>query len=498
VLAKPLLALLRSSAPLTLVAIALTIGGCASSAGTKADTQNPFASYPVADIIEAGNKSLESGETERAVYIYMQALEIEQSAETWYRIGIGKGRLGDRGYAWQAFKEAIKLDPTHVGAQEELGLTYMAMAQPEPATFHLKQATELDPQRWRAWNALGVLADMDKQYALAVSYYEAGLLAAPRSPMLMTNIGYSYYLAGDMEQASAWFGRALIVDPEFAPAVKNLALLYARQGWYDQAVKTFSKVTGKPQAYNDVGYVAMRQGDYEQAHELLTEAIRLSPVYYEKAYENLATLKKQMDAAGTATPAEAALRSNSGHIVVAEGQAPRKATVTAEILNVRSSPEADSDVVTHLQAGDPVEVIMTMPNWAFVNYRPAAQDANLTGWVNSRYVGSHEAKSTLMAVPELMATTDLSAPGTTTSPAVAAAPAQTEAAMETTAMEQATNALVPDLAIEEIVVTAPAAAEPLPATFADTTESISGSIDAPLAAQTDTGNTSPLFEAVTQ
>ena len=122
--------------------------------------------YPVDEIIEAGNKSLESGETERAVYIYMQALEIEQSAETWYRIGIGKGRLGDRGYAWQAFKKAIELDPTHVGAQEELGLTYMAMAQPEPAALHLKQATELDPQRWRAWNALGVLADMDKQYAL--------------------------------------------------------------------------------------------------------------------------------------------------------------------------------------------------------------------------------------------------------------------------------------------------------------------------------------------
>jgi SH3-like domain-containing protein len=242
----------------------------------------------------------------------------------------------------------------------------------------------------------------------------------------------------------------------------------------------------------------MRQGDYEEAHELLTEAIRLSPVYYEKAYDNLATLKKQMDAAGTATPAEAALRSNSGHIVVAEGQAPRKATVTAEILNVRSSPEADSDVVTHLKTGDPVEVIMTMPNWAFVNYRPAAKDANLTGWVNSRYVGSQEAKSTLMAAPELMATTDVSAPETATSPTVAAAPAQTEAAMETTEMEQATNASVPDLAIEEIVVTAPAAAEPLPATFADTTESMSGSIDAPLAAQTDTANTSPIFEAVTQ
>ena len=152
---------MRSSMPLILAAVALFIGGCASSA-RKADPQNPFGNYPVEEIIDAGNKSLESGETERAVYIYMQALEIEQSAETWYRIGVGKARLGDKGYAFEAFKKAIELDPTHVGAQEELGLTYMAMAQPGPAALHLKQATELDPQRWRAWNALGVLADMDK------------------------------------------------------------------------------------------------------------------------------------------------------------------------------------------------------------------------------------------------------------------------------------------------------------------------------------------------
>ena len=217
-----------------------------------------------------------------------------------------------------------------------------------------------------------------------------------------------------------------------------------RQGWYDQAVKTFSTVIGKPQAYNDVGYVAMRQGDYEQAHELLTEAIRLSPVYYEKAYENLATLKKQMDAAGAAAPAEAALRSNGGRIVVAEGQAPRKATVTAEILNVRSSPEADSDIVTHLKAGDPVEVIMTMPNWAFVNYRPAAQDSNLTGWVNSRYVGTQEMRSTLVAQPDVAAA------------ATPAVPAQPEEAIENTVAQQATNAPAPDtapeVAKEQIVV----------------------------------------------
>lgn len=419
-----LISLFRSGILLSLAAAALAIGGCASSSSaSKADEKNPFASYPVADILAAGNKALDSGETERAVYIYMQALEIEQSAETWYRIGVGKARLGDKGYAWQAFKKAIELDPAHVGAQEELGLTYMAMAQPEQAVQHLKIATDLDPMRWRAWNGLGVLADMDKRYAEAVEYYHAGLIAAPQSPMLMTNIGYSYYLAGNMQDAGAWFGRALIAEANYPPAVKNLALLYARQGWYDQAVKTFSRVIAKPQAYNDVGYIAMRQGDYDEAHELLTEAIRLSPVYYEKAYENLELLKKQMAAEGKEDPAAAALNASGGQIVVAEGQAPRKASVTAEILNVRSGPESDSDIVTHLKAGDPVEVIMTMPDWAFVNYRPSANDPKLTGWVNSRYVGGRNAQYTLAAAPEEAAPVAESAVAAVAEASAAAAPA---------------------------------------------------------------------------
>jgi len=247
-------AFLRAGLLLTLSAVMTLAGGCTSTGSvSKSDEKNAFADYPVADILEAGNKALDAGEPERAVYIYMQALEIEQSAETWYRIGVGKSRLGDKGYAWKAFEKATELDPDHAAAQQELGLTYMAMAQPEQAKEHLNKAAELDPNLWRAWNALGVLADMDKRYAEAVQYYHSGLIGAPQSAMLMSNIGYSYYLAGDLDEAANWFGRALIAEENYPPAVKNLALVYARQGWYDEAVKTFSKFISKPQAYNTVG-----------------------------------------------------------------------------------------------------------------------------------------------------------------------------------------------------------------------------------------------------
>jgi Flp pilus assembly protein TadD len=46
-------------------------------------------------------------------------------------------------------------------------------------------------------------------------------------------------------------------------------------------------------ATNDVGYIAMVSGDYAYAELLFAEAIRLSPVYYETANQNLAELRRR-------------------------------------------------------------------------------------------------------------------------------------------------------------------------------------------------------------
>jgi len=376
--------LIDKTRALVLIATAVVITSCVSSQTTKS-VDDIFAAYSVDEILEAGNQSFDNEQFERAVFIYMQALEIEQNAETWYRIGIGKSRLGDKAYAWQALKKSVELDPNHAGSHQEIGLIDMGMGQSDQAKLHLVKATELDPTLWRAWNALGVIADIDHRYKEAVLYYQSGLIGAPNSSILMNNIGYSYYLAGDLLEATRWFGRAIMATPDYKPAVKNLALLYARQGWYDEAVKTFSKVVDKPQAYNDTGYIAMRNGDYWKASELFTEAIRRSPTYYEKAYENLenveAALKEQGDDVSDTRDL-----NNISQVTFPDGQDTRTRTVLSPALNVRAGPSSDSKIVNYLRRGNEVEVIITLPNWAFVNYRPGKQQSNLTGWVNSDYL----------------------------------------------------------------------------------------------------------------
>lgn len=378
---------------LIVLTAALVCSGCVTSGAEKTDEKDVWAAYSVDEILEAGNGAFDSGQYERAVFIYMQALEIEQSAETLYRIAIGKDRLGDKAYAYQALKKAIELDPNHAPSQQELGLIYMAMGQPEQAELHLAKATELDPSLWRAWSARGVIADIDQRYAEAVRLYQSGLLGHPNSAALMNNIGYSYYLSGDLEEATRWFGRAILTSPDYKPAVKNLGLLYARQGWYDEAVETFSKVVDEPQAYNDTGYIAMRNGDYWKASELLAEAIRLSPTYYEKAYENLEDVKAAIKDAGNESAAmdsDTGELSNISEVIFPDGKGTQTRSVMPRALNVRAGPSSDSKIVNYLRTGNEVEVIMTLPGWAFVNYRPGKRGSNLTGWVNINYLSGVE------------------------------------------------------------------------------------------------------------
>jgi Flp pilus assembly protein TadD len=370
---------------LVLIATAVVTTSCVSSQATKSDREDIFAAYSVDEILEAGNESFDNEEFERAVFIYMQALEIEKNAETWYRIGLGKSRLGDKAYAWQALKKSIELDPNHALSLQELGLINLAVGEPAQAELHLARATEIDPTLWRAWNARGVIADIDHRYEEAVLYYQSGLIGAPNSEILMNNIGYSYYLAGDLQEATRWFGRAILATPDYEPAIKNLGLLYARQGWYDEAVSTFSKVVDKAQAYNDVGYLAMRNGDYGKASELLTQAIRLAPTYYEKAYENLEIVRKEQKKAGNEVSDTGDL-SNIGAVIFPDSTTDKTHSVIPRALNVRSGPSSDSKIINYLRAGNEVEVIMTLPGWAFINYRPLKRDENLTGWVNSNYL----------------------------------------------------------------------------------------------------------------
>jgi len=368
----------------SLALIALGLSACAttpSSAGTDgfAITDDP---------VLAGDNAARRRDYESALTHYLLAISAQETPdpEVWFRVGAICTHIGRTEQALRAYLSVVALDPEHAGGQEGAGLELMALQAMDQARDHLVAAVTLDPQRWRSHNALGILADRDNDHAAAIEHYQTAMAINSTSPMILNNVGYSRYLSGDLEQAARDFYRATGLRTDYAPAWSNLGVVYARQGWYADAVNILSRATDKATAYNDVGYLALQNGDLADAEQLLSEAVRLSPTYYEAAYGNLDVVRARMRSEGVYQ----GIRPNGLSLTRFAGQAETPANAIRVVmpagLNVRGSGSVDAAVVGSLQFGDRVEVISDSQGWSYISYANGAGSTRAVGWVRSRYL----------------------------------------------------------------------------------------------------------------
>ena len=293
--------LLRSNQLLAL-SLAGLLGGCAQQAvksgdedslssliGTHHGPANSTGATPgsIAEAMAKGDAALAAGNTQGALLNYTLALSKDANhADAYFKIGAIQASQGNDAAAEIAYRRALTSDAKHAAAMTGLGILLTRKRDYAAAEAQLRNALRLNPQLPGAHNALGVLADIDRDYARAQMHYQDGLALAPNSPTLHNNLGYSHYLAGNYKVAIAQFREALAINPNYTMAWRNLGLVYSRQGRYDEALTAFNKVQDLPQAYNDVGYIAMIAGRLEDAQSFFDEALRRSPEFYPTASQN--------------------------------------------------------------------------------------------------------------------------------------------------------------------------------------------------------------------
>jgi len=367
-----------------LLGVALLTAGCVATpaSSTRATEEDAAAELmeqlPVDQIVAQGDAAARQGDYRRALFLYMQAVEAEPTAPHWLRVGLANTKLGNQSLAWSAYSQAIEADADYAPAHEELGLLYLSMKQTAPGRHHLERAVEIEPQRWRAHNALGVLCDADRDHARAIEHYEQALAANPNSAEILNNLAYSNFLAEQFDQAREFLQRALLIDPKYESAIANLGLLYARQGHYRDAVATLERIMEAPQAHNDVGYLALRQGDFDMAEWLLMEAIRLAPRYYQTANENLERVRWARERAAQEDTTEGRVDQPPP----GAGARPLRRRVVGESVPVLERDAGDAAVLDYLAQGDEVEVIQMSEGFAYVVYTAPTGEDRLSGWVS--------------------------------------------------------------------------------------------------------------------
>ena len=197
--------------------------------------------------------------------------------------------LGAAGPAREAFASLAANEPVRTRALQGLGLANLRLGDRDAALAALELATEADPKLWRAWVGLARLHDGKGEWDLATKAYDQALATAPDRGLVLNNRGVSMLARGEPAEAAKQFEQALQVRPDLATAKANLRLALAMAG-HDGDILAASGTEELPQVLNNLGFIAMVQGDLPRAESYFYRAIEASPTFYQRAYDNLQRL----------------------------------------------------------------------------------------------------------------------------------------------------------------------------------------------------------------
>jgi tetratricopeptide (TPR) repeat protein/peroxiredoxin len=203
----------------------------------QALSDNPFSAealYGLGSVYLKQEKASEARENfERATKL--QASYPDTLANAWNNLGLLATREGHTAEAIPYFQEALKFNPDHLIALENLGNAYRQQKNWDEARKALERAVAVGPQDPEANYSLGMvfaqLNDNDRAY----EYLQRALKSRPGYPEALNNLGVLYLRTGRRDEAVASFEECIRVAPAFDQSYMNLARVYALEGTLDKA-----------------------------------------------------------------------------------------------------------------------------------------------------------------------------------------------------------------------------------------------------------------------
>ena len=169
------------------------------------------------------------------------------SALGWYYLGRTKYNENRFDEAVDAFQRCLKLDPRHVKAEDNLGLSYQALGRREEALQAYRNAID-----WQADAKMknpgpfidlgGLFLEMN-QPEKAVEPLQKAIEIASNDPKAHQQLGKAYFNLNDLPKALPELEKAAQLAPNNAPAHYILAQAYRKQGWQDKAKAEFDRYT---------------------------------------------------------------------------------------------------------------------------------------------------------------------------------------------------------------------------------------------------------------
>jgi len=201
---------------------------------SREDPSSAEAFYGIGSVYLNQNKNEPASEAfERAVKLH--ANYPDTLPDAWNNLGVIATREGRVEDSIQRFQDALRLNPHHVLALDNLGNAYRLQKNWDEARKVLQRALTIAPQDPEANYSLGMVFAQTDDTGKAYEYLQHALQARPVYPEALNNLGVLYLVTQRRDEAVASFEQCIRVAPAFDQAYLNLARVYALEGARDKA-----------------------------------------------------------------------------------------------------------------------------------------------------------------------------------------------------------------------------------------------------------------------
>jgi tetratricopeptide (TPR) repeat protein/peroxiredoxin len=216
---------------------------------------------------------------------FQLALRDDPSAEAWYGLGSVYLKQQKNAEAKDSFEHATKLSggypETLPNAWNNLGLLATREGHTAEAIPYFQEALRLNPDHLIALDNLGNAYRQQKQWEEARKVLERAVEVNPQDPEANYSLGMVFAQLGNTDHAYKLLQKALKFRPAYPEALNNLGVLYLRTRRRDEAVASFEEcirvAPGFDQAYMNLARVYAIEGKPEKARSVLLDLLKQNP-----------------------------------------------------------------------------------------------------------------------------------------------------------------------------------------------------------------------------
>ncbi len=181
------------------------------------------------------------GEFDKATEAYDRAIATSQTATEYNNIGFALLQSGKYVKAIEAYDKAIAINPNDIEPWLFKGESFEGLGEYEKAIDAWNKAIDLDPNLEMAWSGKGLVLAKLGEYNKAIEAYDRVIAINPKDKVAWSIKGLSFYKLGKYDKSIEAYDRAIAIDPndKYTWLFKGNALYGF--GEYKKAIEAYDK-----------------------------------------------------------------------------------------------------------------------------------------------------------------------------------------------------------------------------------------------------------------